>query len=104
MDPIIAFFSLAISYLLGSISFARVIVKLWTGKDVTEFEVNIDGADDKYKAIAIGGNTVSTVLGAKGGLTVRVSNKNHRNASLFDFQPLVNSKDGVFLKLRGFGN
>jgi len=41
---------------------------------------------------------------AKGGLTVRVSNKNHRNASLFDFQPLVNSKDGVFLKLRGFGN
>ena len=72
MDPIIAFFSLAISYLLGSISFARVIVKLWTGKDVTEFEVTVDGTDDKYKAIAIGGNTVSTVLGAKGGLTVGI--------------------------------
>ena len=72
MDPIIAIFSLAISYLLGSISFARVIVRLWTGKDVTEFEVTVDGTDEKYKAIAIGGNTVSTVLGSKGGMTVGV--------------------------------
>lgn len=72
MNPIFSFFSLAISYLLGSISFARVIVKLWTGKDVTEFEVTVDGTGDKYKAIAIGGNTVSSVLGVAGGLTVGV--------------------------------
>ncbi|HSG44567.1 MAG TPA: glycerol-3-phosphate acyltransferase [Anaerolineales bacterium] len=72
MDPIIAFFILAIAYLLGSISFARIIVKLWTGKDVTEFEVAVDGTDDKYKATSIGGNTVSTVLGAKGGMTAGI--------------------------------
>jgi hypothetical protein len=34
---------------------------------------------------------------AKGGLSIRVSNKNHRNTPIFDFQPMVNSKDGVNL-------
>jgi glycerol-3-phosphate acyltransferase PlsY len=68
MDPITGMLSLTISYLLGSISFARIVVKLWTGKDVAEFEVAVEGTGDKYKAIAIGGNTVSTVLGATGGL------------------------------------
>lgn len=72
MNMVIAIFSLLISYLLGSISFARLIVKLWTGKDVTQFEVAVEGTDDKYKAIAIGGNTVSAVLGAKGGMTVGI--------------------------------
>jgi acyl phosphate:glycerol-3-phosphate acyltransferase len=72
MDPVIAISSLLVSYLLGSISFARLVVKLWTGKDVTEFEVAVDGTEDKYKALSIGGNTVSTVLGAKGGMTVGI--------------------------------
>jgi glycerol-3-phosphate acyltransferase PlsY len=72
MDPVIAISSLLISYLLGSISFARLIVKLWTGKNVTEFEVAVEGTEDKYKALSIGGNTVSTVLGAKGGMTVGI--------------------------------
>jgi acyl phosphate:glycerol-3-phosphate acyltransferase len=72
MDPVIAVISLTISYLVGSISFARLIVKLWTGKNVTEFEVAVEGTDDKYKALSIGGNTVSTVLGAKGGMTVGI--------------------------------
>ena len=34
---------------------------------------------------------------AKGGSTIRVSNKNQRNTFLFDFQFWVNSKDGVYL-------
>ncbi len=72
MDPITATLSLVISYFIGSVSFARLMVKLWTGKDVTEYEVAIDGTEDKYKAISIGGNTVSTVLGAKGGMTVGI--------------------------------
>lgn len=72
MNITIAILSLVASYLLGSISFARLIVKFWTGKDVTEFEVAVDGTEDKYKAIAIGGNTVSTVLGPKGGMTAGI--------------------------------
>ncbi len=72
MDPLVAIISLALSYLLGSISFARIVVKFWTGNDAAEFEVVVEGTDSKYKAIAIGGNTVSTVLGAKGGMTVGI--------------------------------
>lgn len=72
MNIVIAIFSLLISYLLGSISFARLIVKLWTGKDVTEFEVTVEGTEDKYKALSIGGNTASSRLGAKGGMTVGI--------------------------------
>ena len=70
MNLFTAILSLVVSYLLGSVSFARLVVKSWTGKDVAEFEVAVDGTDDKYKAVSIGGNTVSTVLGAKGGMTV----------------------------------
>ena len=70
MDTVIASFSFIISYLLGSISFARLVVNVWTGRDVTEFEVAVDGTDEKYKAPSIGGNTVSTRLGARGGMIV----------------------------------
>ena len=30
---------------------------------------------------------------ATGGLSIRVSNKNNRNTPIFDFQPMLNSKD-----------
>ena len=73
MDPFIVFLSLLISYLLGSISFARLVVRLWTGKDVTEFEISVDGTDEKYKAPSIGGNTVSTMLGPRGGMIVGIA-------------------------------
>ncbi len=33
---------------------------------------------------------------AKRGSTIRISSEKHKNASLFDFEPLVNSKDGVW--------
>ncbi len=72
MDPVIAILSFLCSYLIGSISFARLIVKHWTGGDVTKFEVAIDGTNEKYKAISIGGNTVSSVLGPRGGMIVGI--------------------------------
>ena len=72
MDPVIGIFSFFIAYLLGSISFARLVVKLWTGGDVTQFEVTVEGTSERYKAPSIGGNTVSTRLGARGGMIVGV--------------------------------
>lgn len=73
MDPFIVFLSLLISYLLGSISFARLVTRIWTGKDVTEFEISVDGTDERYKAPSIGGNTVSTKLGPRGGMIVGIA-------------------------------
>ncbi len=69
MSPLLIALAFIISYLLGSISFARLVVRLWTGKDVTEFEVPVEGTENTHKAVSMGGNTVSSVLGAKGGLT-----------------------------------
>ena len=72
MDPIIAISSFICSYLIGSISFARIIVRLWTGGDVTKFEVAIEGSEETYHALSIGGNTVSSVLGSRGGMLVGI--------------------------------
>ena len=69
----IAFFLISIfviSYLIGSISFARIVTKIWSGKNVTDFEIPVEGAEDHYKVISIGANSVSSQLGAKAGMLV----------------------------------
>jgi acyl-phosphate glycerol 3-phosphate acyltransferase len=61
------------AYLIGSISFARLVTRWWTsGKDVTEHEIAVDGTDDRYKVLSIGGNSVGSMLGPRAGLTVGV--------------------------------
>jgi len=62
-----------LSYLLGSISFARLVTYWWAnGKDVTDFEISVEGTDDRYKVLSVGGNSVSSVLGPKAGMTVGI--------------------------------
>jgi len=69
----IAVFAAVTAYLLGSVSFARLVTRWWaSGKDITEQRVSVDGTEESYKAVSIGGNTASSVLGAKGGMTVGV--------------------------------
>jgi len=63
---------LIISYLLGSISFARIVTRVWSGKNVTDFEIPVEGSEDHYKVISIGANSVSSQLGAKAGMLVSV--------------------------------
>lgn len=71
MNLTIAILSAVVSYLIGSISFARLVTKWWSpGRDVTEFEIMLEGTQESYKAISMGGNSVSSTLGPKAGLTV----------------------------------
>jgi acyl phosphate:glycerol-3-phosphate acyltransferase len=63
---------LVLSYLVGSISFARLVTKWWARKDVTEFEIPVEQAEDRYKVISVGGNSVSSMLGPKAGMTVAI--------------------------------
>jgi glycerol-3-phosphate acyltransferase PlsY len=60
-----------IGYLLGSISFARVIFRwLAPGQEITGMELDIPGSDEKVHVGAVSGTAVSTRLGAKwGGIT-----------------------------------
>ncbi len=67
MDPVWIAVALIGGYLLGSISFARIVTRAITGQDVTQFDVPVS-ADESYKAQSIGGNTVSSRLGAKYGM------------------------------------
>jgi glycerol-3-phosphate acyltransferase PlsY len=73
MDPYIALLAIIIGYFIGSISFARLVTRLWTrDKDVTDFEIPVEGSDESYKVLSIGGNSVSSVLGPKAGMLVGV--------------------------------
>ena len=73
MNIYLAFLSVVISYLLGSISFARLVTRWWaSGKDITEHEISVDGIDDSYKILSVGANSVSSLLGIKAGTLVSV--------------------------------
>lgn len=62
---------LVISYLLGSLSFARLVMRWATGgQDVTQTEIPVAGSEERYRVPSIGGNAVSITLGARGGMTV----------------------------------
>lgn len=60
------------SYLFGSISFARVVTKIWSGKDVAEFEVPLQGEEESNKVISVGANAVSSKLGVMAGMLVSI--------------------------------
>jgi glycerol-3-phosphate acyltransferase PlsY len=63
--------SAIMSYLLGSISFARIITYIWTsGKDITDHEIPVDGTNESYKVLSIGANSVSSLVGARAGMVV----------------------------------
>lgn len=59
------------SYLLGSISFARLITRRFSsGKDVAQIKVPIPGTEEKMQVTSIGANAASIELGAQGGMLV----------------------------------
>jgi glycerol-3-phosphate acyltransferase PlsY len=58
-------------YLMGSISFARIIYRLVApGEELTGMELDIAGSDEKVRVSAVSGTAVSVKLGGKwGGIT-----------------------------------
>jgi glycerol-3-phosphate acyltransferase PlsY len=67
----IAVLDAVLVYLIGSISFARLVTRFWaSGKEVTDFEIPVEGTEDRYKVLSIGANSVSSVLGPKAGMVV----------------------------------
>ena len=60
-----------VSYLLGSLSFGRIVARILDpGLDLENIEMEIEGAEEGYRLQSIGGNTVSMKLGSRGGCTV----------------------------------
>jgi glycerol-3-phosphate acyltransferase PlsY len=71
MDPTISVITFVVSYLLGSISFARVVSRVMApGADLDDVEFAVEGAEEGMRMTAMGGNTVSMKLGARAGCAV----------------------------------
>lgn len=71
MDLTTALISVIISYLIGSISFARIISALFApDRSISEVEVQVEGTDKIYEVKAMGASTASMVLGRKAGCLI----------------------------------
>jgi len=71
MDATIALISVIASYLIGSISFTRIIMALFApGTPISKVEVQVEGTDKAYSFTAMGASTASMVLGRKAGCLI----------------------------------
>ena len=73
MDTGIYILALILGYLLGSISFGRLLMRLLKpGESLEDVEIPVPGREEGYKLTSMGGNTVSMKLGARGGCAVGI--------------------------------
>jgi glycerol-3-phosphate acyltransferase PlsY len=72
MDWRIALLAAAVGYLVGSISWARVVARIFAPEDdITVTELDIEGSDEKFRMDAVSATTVSIHHGSRlGFLTV----------------------------------
>ncbi len=71
MNPLPALLAALIGYLLGSLSFARLVTRWWAGgQDLSQHEIPVEGTGETYKAVSIGANTASSLLGPRAGMLV----------------------------------
>jgi len=71
MEYLEIMFVIVSSYLLGSISFARVVLRIVDPNgSLEDIEFPIDGTDESMTMSAMGGNTVSMKYGSRAGCTV----------------------------------
>jgi glycerol-3-phosphate acyltransferase PlsY len=71
MDPFLAILASMISYLLGAISFARLIPRLIDpNADLSDVTMPVAGTDEKMRMSAMGANTASIKYGSRVGCTI----------------------------------
>jgi glycerol-3-phosphate acyltransferase PlsY len=59
------------SYLIGSISFSRLVTRIFHPEvDLGDVKMPVQGADDSFTVTSMGGNTVSLKLGGRAGCAV----------------------------------
>jgi glycerol-3-phosphate acyltransferase PlsY len=72
MDPLLALLAAVVSYLCGSLSFARLVSKIAAPqKDITRTEIDVKGSEEKMIMSTVSATTVSMHIGPRFGfLTV----------------------------------
>jgi glycerol-3-phosphate acyltransferase PlsY len=73
MDSSILIISAIIGYLLGSISFARIALRLARAdRNISELEIPVEGTDETARVEIFGANAASMILGAKAGIAIGI--------------------------------
>jgi glycerol-3-phosphate acyltransferase PlsY len=73
VDPLVALLAAGVGYLLGAISFARLVTKIVAPQeDLTQTEIKLEGSDAKVIMSSVSSTTVSMHLGAKFGFVTVV--------------------------------
>jgi glycerol-3-phosphate acyltransferase PlsY len=73
MEILIAIISAFIGYLVGSISFARIGLRLaGSERSISELEIPVEGADETARVEIFGANAASMILGAKAGIAIGI--------------------------------
>ena len=73
MNPLIALLAIAAGYLLGSISFARLVTRWFApGRDITDLKVDVVGTEEGAAVHIVGANAASMILGPRLGLLIAV--------------------------------
>jgi len=71
MNPTLFITTLFASYLIGSISFSRLVARIFHPEaDIQDVNMPVQGTDDTFKVTSMGGNTVSLKLGGRAGCVV----------------------------------
>ena len=66
-------FAIVCSYLIGSISFSRLVVRLFArNRELTDVEIDVPGSDDKFRYTAVGGTAVAMHMGSRWGCLVGI--------------------------------
>jgi len=73
MDLSISIIIALIGYLIGSISFARIGLRLaGIKRDISELEIPVEGADETARVEIFGANAASMILGARAGILIGI--------------------------------
>jgi acyl phosphate:glycerol-3-phosphate acyltransferase len=68
MDYLIGFLAMAIGYLAGSVSFARLVTRLFApGQSINKIELEVPGSEARFESDAISATSVRLHLGPKYG-------------------------------------
>jgi glycerol-3-phosphate acyltransferase PlsY len=67
MNPAIAVLAAGVGYLLGSLSFARFVMRVFGRREVQDVELNVPGLNDKFHSDSVSATAVRLQLGPKYG-------------------------------------
>jgi glycerol-3-phosphate acyltransferase PlsY len=66
-------FSVLLGYLVGSVSFSRIVLRLKSpGRDISDLAIEVGGTDESEPVSIYGANAASMILGTKYGIAIGV--------------------------------